>query len=109
MLAIILGADSTQLSTFTGDSNTHPIYLTLGNIPRNIRQKDHSNAIVPVAMMPAMPDAGKQDSGTKARYRDARKKLYHDVFTKIMEPLMNEAERYIDVVLTNLAAHRRLH
>ncbi len=38
VIPIILGSDKTQLSVFTGDKSSWPVYLTIGNIPKAERR-----------------------------------------------------------------------
>ena len=39
---VILSSDKTQLSRFSGDKQAWPVYLTLGNIPKELRRKPES-------------------------------------------------------------------
>lgn len=47
---IILGADKTTVSTATGHSEFHPVYMSSGNLHNTIR-RSHHEAVIPVAFL----------------------------------------------------------
>jgi len=52
VLAIMMASDKTQLSTFSGDSNVHPLYVSLGNFYRHQRATEKLELSVNVAIIP---------------------------------------------------------
>ncbi|EIN09380.1 hypothetical protein PUNSTDRAFT_25308, partial [Punctularia strigosozonata HHB-11173 SS5] len=49
---VILSSDKTQLLTFNSDQQVHPVYLSIGNISKDIRQKPSYRAQVLIAYLP---------------------------------------------------------
>ena len=96
MAAIIIGSDSTQLSTFTGDITAHPVYLTLGNIPMAIRNKDKHRANIPIALLPQIPVIFHERERKRERFREAKLRLFQASMLLIMEPLMKYSKTYVN-------------
>ena len=47
---IILGADKTTVSVATGNTEFHPLYLSLGNFTNDARRA-HQDAVMPIAFL----------------------------------------------------------
>lgn len=50
LVPLVLGTDKTTVSVATGDTEFHPLYLSLGNFTNDARRA-HKNAVVPVAFL----------------------------------------------------------
>ncbi|KAG2151133.1 uncharacterized protein EDB93DRAFT_1240176 [Suillus bovinus] len=58
---VILASDKTSLSQFCGDQEVWPVYLTLGNISKDIRHQPSKRAAILIAYLPI----SKLDAGEK--------------------------------------------
>ncbi|KAJ3477295.1 hypothetical protein NLI96_g10564 [Meripilus lineatus] len=81
---VILGADKTTVSTATGNSEFHPVYMSNGNL-HNTARRGHRDAVVPVAFL-AIPKPTRDAENTD-EFRTFKKQLYHASLTHILEPL----------------------
>ncbi|KAJ2917661.1 hypothetical protein MD484_g2813, partial [Candolleomyces efflorescens] len=71
---LILGSDKTTVSVATGDTEYHPLYLSIGNVHNNVRRA-HRDAVVPVAFL-AIPKAERKYDND-ADFRRFKRQLYH--------------------------------
>jgi hypothetical protein len=81
---IILASDKTNLSQFGGDKQAWPVYLTIGNLSKDIRRQPSSHGSVligylPVAKLLNFPESARSN----AQYR-----LYHQSMRTLLEPLV---------------------
>ncbi|KAI0349108.1 hypothetical protein OH77DRAFT_1379535, partial [Trametes cingulata] len=86
---VIFASDKTQLSTFSGDKQGWPIYLTIGNIRKPVRRCPSRGAMVllgylPVAKLQCFRDAERSLQG----YR-----LFHYAMRELLAPLRKAGER----------------
>ena len=108
---IMLGSDKTTVSVGTGNTEFHPLYLSIGNVHNSIRRA-HKDAVVPIAFL-AIPKGEFElcisfccirDGSTAARgeaetdeFRTFRKQLYHASIAHILTPLKQYMTEY-DIV-----------
>jgi hypothetical protein len=85
VVPVMLSADKTSLSVFSGDKSAYPVYMTLGNIPKDVRRKPSLHAQVLVAYLPTT----KLDSVevSESLLRTARARLYHLAMSLVLAPL----------------------
>ncbi|KAG1748112.1 hypothetical protein EDB19DRAFT_1630396 [Suillus lakei] len=83
VIPIILSSDKTQVTMFRNKS-AYPVYMTIGNIPKEIRRKPSQRAWILLAYLPT----SKLDHITnKAARRRTATNLFHACLRHILEPL----------------------
>lgn len=90
---IIISLDKTQLSTFSGDKQAWPVYLTIGNIFNDVRRKPSERAVVllgylPVAKLTCFAPSERSLQG----YR-----LFHFAMRKLLEPLVKAGQEGVEM------------
>ncbi|KZV89896.1 hypothetical protein EXIGLDRAFT_838215 [Exidia glandulosa HHB12029] len=91
---IILASDKTQLTSFRGDKQAYPVYLTIGNLPKGLRRQPTAHGTVLLGYLPV----SKLEifSTSKAR-STATHRLFHYCMTRILEPLKCAGKDGVDV------------
>ncbi|KAF7311743.1 hypothetical protein MIND_00184500 [Mycena indigotica] len=73
IIPVILSSDKTQLSSFAGDKQAWPVYISIGNISKSVRRQPNSRATVLLGYIPVP----KLDCYSKsARKKSARIKSF---------------------------------
>ncbi|KAJ7897902.1 hypothetical protein B0H14DRAFT_3581502 [Mycena olivaceomarginata] len=83
IIPILLSSDKTQLTMF-GNKSAYPVYMTLGNIPKEIRRKPSRRAYVLLAYLPTSRLIHIKN---KAARRRSLANLFHACLSFITEPL----------------------
>jgi hypothetical protein len=83
IIPIIISSDKTQLTLFRNKS-AYPIYMTIGNIPKEIRKKPSSRAYI---LLGYLPTTRLENITNKSRKRRIIANLYHACVGRILEPL----------------------
>ncbi|KAA1472182.1 hypothetical protein DENSPDRAFT_778039 [Dentipellis sp. KUC8613] len=84
LVPIILGADKTTVSVATGNTEFHPVYMSIGNVT-NQERRAHGEVLIPIAFL-SIPKAARQFTDDDD-FRLFRKQLYHTSLAHIMMPL----------------------
>src|SRR6266850_5099885 len=88
VLSIILVTDHTHLTNFTGDKKMHAIYLSLGNISKDICWKHNTCAWLLVTKIPISKFLKTQFSRTKTEWDTMPGILSHCLFHKCMHQVL---------------------
>ena len=84
VITVIISTDKTQLSVFSGDKQAWPIYLTIGNISKDIRRQPSRQATVLIGYLPI---AKFEHLATQKERQLAAMKLFHECMGDIFEPM----------------------
>ncbi|KAJ3717338.1 hypothetical protein C8R42DRAFT_553249, partial [Lentinula raphanica] len=82
---VILATDKTQLTQFSGSKSAYPVYLTIGNIPKELRRKPGSRACVLIAYLSVDKLSKKGLSKTQIKLRNYQ--VFHKSMAMILESL----------------------
>ncbi|KAJ7246428.1 hypothetical protein C8J57DRAFT_1081604 [Mycena rebaudengoi] len=94
---VILSSDKTKLSNFRGDQSAWPVYLTIGNISKDIRRQASSHATVLVGYLPIGKFEGFSDKSRQAvRYR-----TFHYCMSVITKALVSAGTDGIDMTCSD--------
>ncbi|KAI9429265.1 hypothetical protein H4582DRAFT_1827220 [Lactarius indigo] len=104
VVPVIISSDKTQLTLFRGKS-AYPIYLTIGNIPKDIRRKPSRGAQMLIGYIPSTRLEG---IGNKAARRRALANLFHACMDKVLSPIHSYGEDGI-VMMSGDGTWRRCH
>ncbi|KAJ6609765.1 hypothetical protein B0H10DRAFT_2295525 [Mycena sp. CBHHK59/15] len=83
IIPIIISSDKTLLTLFRNRTD-YPVYLTIGNIPKDIRRKPSRQAQILLAYLPT---SKLEHISNKASRRRVLANLFHSCMGKILEPL----------------------
>ncbi|KAI0356053.1 hypothetical protein OH77DRAFT_1503949 [Trametes cingulata] len=83
IIPIIISSDKTQLTLF-GSKTAYPVYMTIGNLPKDVRRKPSRRGQILLAYLPTSNLA---HITNKAARRRALANLYHTSLRRILKPL----------------------
>lgn len=87
----MISSDKTQLTTF-GNKTAYPVYLTIGNLPKEIRRKPSRRGQILLAYLPT---TSLEHIKNKSARRRAVANLFHACMKRILEPLEDAGENGI--------------
>lgn len=91
---VILSSDKTQLSAHSGDKTAWPVYLSIGNLPKETRRSPSSHAMVLIGYIPV----AKLHCFSKSKWSRAGYQLFHDCMRSILRPLVKAGLEGVDMV-----------
>ncbi|KAI0631684.1 hypothetical protein C8Q77DRAFT_1228219 [Trametes polyzona] len=83
IIPIIISSDKTQLTVF-GSKTAYPVYMTIGNLPKDIRRKPSRRGQILLAYLPA---SRLEHITNKAARRRTLANLYHACMGHVLAPL----------------------
>ncbi|PSR97382.1 hypothetical protein PHLCEN_2v4327 [Hermanssonia centrifuga] len=83
VMPIIISSDKTQVTLF-GNKAAYPVYVTIGNLPKDIRSKPSQRGQV---LLGYLPTAKLEHITNKAARRRTLANLFHACMSRILEPL----------------------
>ena len=92
-MPIILSSDKTQLSVFQGDKSVWPVYLTVGNILKEVRCQPSAHATILLGYLPvAKLECFKESTRSLARYN-----LFQYCMSKVLAALVKAGKDGVDI------------
>jgi hypothetical protein len=80
-----IATDKTLMTTLSGDRTAWPVYMTIGNLPRRVRRKQTSPALLLIGMLPISKEVTKSSDPDMAY--SIKSDLYHMAMNAILERL----------------------
>ncbi|KAL0572117.1 hypothetical protein V5O48_009844 [Marasmius crinis-equi] len=94
IIPIIISSDKTQLTVF-GNKTAYPVYMSIGNIPKEIRRKTSRGAYLLLAYLPT---SKLSHIRKKAARKRALANLFHACMKHVLGPLKEAGVRGMKVV-----------
>ncbi|KAI0634264.1 hypothetical protein C8Q77DRAFT_1072903 [Trametes polyzona] len=83
IVPVIISSDKTQLTSF-GSKTAYPVYLTIGNLPKDVRRKPSRRGQILLAYLPA---TNLEHIASYAARRRTLSNLYHACMRLVLAPL----------------------
>ncbi|KAI0629511.1 hypothetical protein C8Q77DRAFT_1235654 [Trametes polyzona] len=93
IVPVIISSDKTQLTVF-GSKTAYPVYMTIGNLPKDVRRKPSRHGQILLAYLPA---SRLEHIANKAARRRTLANLYHACMGHILAPLKAAGTDGIDL------------
>ncbi|KAG2139381.1 hypothetical protein BD769DRAFT_1327159, partial [Suillus cothurnatus] len=104
IVPIIISSDKTQVMMFC-NKTAYPVYLTIGNIPKEIRRKPSSGSHILLAYLPTTHLEHITNKASRCR---AIANLYHACLCRVLAPLKSAGSEGISMCSGD-GAHRHCH
>ncbi|KII88252.1 hypothetical protein PLICRDRAFT_111519 [Plicaturopsis crispa FD-325 SS-3] len=99
---VLLASDKTTLSLFKGDQSVWPVYLSIGNISKDIRRQPSSHATVLIGYIPV----AKLNCFTEGARPDAQSRLFHHCMSLLLDPLVEAGRNGVEMVCSDKVIRR---
>ncbi|CAE7180458.1 unnamed protein product, partial [Rhizoctonia solani] len=84
VISCIVSSDETKLTNFAGNKKAHPVYLTIGNLPKRLRRRISKRTSVLIGYLP-VPTLSCETN--KEKVREMKRELFHQCLASILAPL----------------------
>ena len=91
---LIISTDKTQLSRFSGDKQAWPVYLTIGNLSKDLRRQPSRRTQILIGYIPVT----KLECFSKSRRALEGYRLFHECMRAIVKPLIKAAQEGVEMV-----------
>ncbi|KAJ7215521.1 hypothetical protein GGX14DRAFT_608507, partial [Mycena pura] len=91
---VILASDKTQLSTLSGDKQAWPVYLSIGNLPHDVRSKPSQRGTILLGYIPV----SKLQCWSKANRSKAVHQLFHTCMKKLLAALKDAGTNGVEIL-----------
>ena len=99
---VILSSYKTQLTLFQGDKKAWPIYLTIGNLSKDIRRQPSAHATILLGYLPVTKlECYSESTRSLQGYR-----LFHHCMSQILNSLVNAGEQGVEIGCADGLARR---
>ncbi|KAG8775726.1 hypothetical protein FRC12_001298 [Ceratobasidium sp. 428] len=95
VMTVIISSDETRLTTFSGDKKAHPVYMTIGNIPKRLRRRISKRAKILIGYLP-VPKLNCITDLEKRRV--TKRKIFHDCMKVMLQPLEDACREGVKVM-----------
>ncbi|KAI0353815.1 hypothetical protein OH77DRAFT_1406272 [Trametes cingulata] len=94
VIPIIISSDKTQLTVF-GSKTAYPVYMTIGNLPKDVRRKPSRRGQILLAYLPS---SRLEHISNKASRRRSLANLFHACMGLVLAPLREAGIHGMDLV-----------
>ncbi|KAF8597999.1 hypothetical protein BDV93DRAFT_413404, partial [Ceratobasidium sp. AG-I] len=91
---VIISSDKTVLSTMCGGQQAYPVYITIGNISKDLRRKPSERATILLGYLPVDEFSDVAHEETRIRLKG---QLIHDAMAVLLEPLRKASEDGVEM------------
>ncbi|EUC53469.1 hypothetical protein RSOL_002760 [Rhizoctonia solani AG-3 Rhs1AP] len=84
IISCIVSSDETRLTNFAGNKRAHPVYFTIGNLPKRLRRRISKRTSVLIGYLP-VPTLSCETN--KEKCREIKRDLFHECLASILAPL----------------------
>ncbi|KAM6493555.1 hypothetical protein JOM56_011689 [Amanita muscaria] len=102
IVPVMISTDKTQLTLFRNKS-AYPVYMTIGNIPKEMRRRPSMRAYV---LLGYLPTTRLEHVNNHAQKRRMITNLYHACLGRIVQPLASAGKDGVMMSLANGNVHR---
>ena len=89
-------SDATHLSNYSGDKKELPIYMTIGNLSLELRQKPSAHSVVMVALLPIPPKHRHTTKSRRDEQNATNRDVLQEVLYRVLEPLTFQPANYVN-------------